>query len=338
MLYGYREAVIAARDLDMIILVEGYFDHARFWQAGFHCVAATCGTALTSAQARQLCAVPAEILICYDGDAAGHRAAVSASEIILEQGQLPRIMAVPDGMDPDDLIRRDGSDAVLQMVDAARDPVRFALGLLGGWESVSGSGRKVKVVSRLTSLASSARDPVTRETLLRVIAEETGYTLRTLSEQLFRNEKKIRRRSPAPTDIDGLPPRDKTILRALISSPAGLSDPLLDFLEATDMRSEIGAALLEGFRLQAEEGFVTVQLSGLDEKLVRACAGLQADLPDEPDPENTSSVKNTVHIDRLKKEEVSLTAEFPRADHERKLWISRRKKEILEIRRKMGKR
>lgn len=337
-LYGYREAIRASRDLDMIILVEGYFDHARFFQAGFQCVTATCGTALTPTQARQLCAAPAEIFVCYDGDTAGRRAAVAASEIIMGQGPLPRMMCIPDGLDPDDLILRDGTDAVLRMVDSSRDPIRFALGLLGGWESVSGSGRKVKVVSRLTKLAASARDPVTRETLLRVIADETGYTLKTLSEQVQRSEGREGYKGRPTVDADLVPPWDKTILRSLISSPVGLSDPLLDFLEPSDMRSEAGAGLLEGLREQAAEGFSSVQLSGLGEEHARLCAALQADLPEQPDPENTGSVKSVVILDRLEREASELSAEFPGADPERKLWISMRKKEIWDIRRGMEKR
>ncbi|MCK4807509.1 MAG: DNA primase, partial [Candidatus Aegiribacteria sp.] len=90
-LYGYRDAARVSRDLDMIILVEGYFDHARFLDAGFECVVATCGTALTSPQARQMGAL-ASVYICYDGDKSGQRASVRAAEVVLEQGYLPGII------------------------------------------------------------------------------------------------------------------------------------------------------------------------------------------------------------------------------------------------------
>jgi len=104
------------------------------------------------------------------------------------------------------------------------------------------------------------------------------------------------------------------------------------------MRSEMGRALLEGFRLQSEEGFTAVQLSSLDENLVRFCAGLQAELPDEPDPEGSASVRNAVTRDRYEREMTELRGELPGAEPERVLLIQRRIAEIGRLLLRMGRR
>jgi len=302
LLYGYREAIRAARDLDMMILVEGYFDHARLVQAGFACTVATCGTALTPAQARQLGAASVDILICFDGDSAGKKASVGAAEVILEQGNLPRIIRMPEGVDPDDYIAAEGSDAVLQMVSDALDPVRFALWLLGGWKDAGGPGRRVKAVRRLVAIASRAADPVIRETLLKIVAEETSYTMETVlkeseSVNSARKGSRVQDRQSEELGVS-----DIAILGTILLSEEGLQDPLLESIEDGDMRSGTGAMLLQALRDQAAEGFRTVQLSGMEQGLASACSKILAELPAGPEASKARKTVSKWIRDRLNRE------------------------------------
>lgn len=233
LLYGFNEARAAARDMETVILVEGYFDHARLYQEGLQCVVATCGTALTQPQARQLVSLAQGVVVCYDGDAAGAKAAIRACGALLAEGCWPGVVRLDDGMDPDDFVASRGIDAFLSRVEAAFDPVAFAMALSGGWKGLEASGRAVQAVKRLLTLASSASGPVLRETMLRRISEMTGYSMDTLSAQLEQESPDRPARRTRETPRIGA--SDMSLLRALLSGADGGPDAgLAAFLEPGD--------------------------------------------------------------------------------------------------------
>jgi len=124
-LYGLFEARDAMRKQQFAILVEGYFDLMRCFDVGVENVVATCGTALTEQQAMLIKRYVPEIVVVYDGDEAGIRAAVKSIGILSAAGLTVRAMAPPDGKDPDDYIRDAGAPAFLERVAAAPDFVSF---------------------------------------------------------------------------------------------------------------------------------------------------------------------------------------------------------------------
>jgi DNA primase len=114
-LYAYREARAAANAGAEIIVAEGYMDVIALHQGGFEGAVAPLGTALTEAQIEELWRVKPEPLLCFDGDEAGRRAAARAAERvlpILKPGHSLRFVFLPDGEDPDSLIREGGAGAM----------------------------------------------------------------------------------------------------------------------------------------------------------------------------------------------------------------------------------
>lgn len=307
-LYGYREAAASSRDLDMVILVEGYFDHARFVEKGFHCAVATCGTALTPPQARQIGGLATSVFICYDGDSSGQRASVRAAEVLLGQGFLPRIMAVPDQMDPDDYLRDRPEESVLELAGRAADPIRYALGLLNGWSSVEGTQKRVRVVRRLAAVASCATEPVVRETLLRIISEATGYSMKTLEQELRDEKKGKRAESRQKTDRAELSRWDTRILAGVLLSPEGLSDPLVEYLRAEDLRSRSAGVILEEMKRQAGNGISQFQLSRLEEAERAICAMIFSVHPERTAPDDPERLRRAVEKVRLQRERKRLRA------------------------------
>ncbi len=304
-LYGFGKAVRAARELDMVILVEGYFDHARFVELGFDCVTATCGTALTSNQARRIMGLTPSIYICYDGDDAGRKASVRAAEIFLEQGCLPKIMAVPGGSDPDDFLRDKPGDAVFELAENAVDPVTFALDLVGGWDSVRDPQRRVKVVRRLAEMASKAVDPVVRETLVKIISSSTGYSERTVAteiEEIEAGNRPGRRRRRNNLESKEMPGWDASILGCLAGSPEGLEDPLVGFLREEDLKSFSARKILAAMKEQAAEGLKEFQVSVLPESERNLYAGLMAGRPAVTNPDDSRRIMRAVKRARLLEE------------------------------------
>jgi DNA primase len=114
-LFNHHRARKPAHDKGAIIVVEGYIDAIAMSEAGFANVVAPLGTALTPDQCALLWTMADEPILCFDGDSAGRRAAFRAVETALPLiggGKSLRFALLPEGQDPDDLIRASGPDAV----------------------------------------------------------------------------------------------------------------------------------------------------------------------------------------------------------------------------------
>ncbi|MSO85416.1 MAG: DNA primase [Rhodospirillales bacterium] len=118
-LYGLSHALAAARAEGTLVVVEGYMDVIALHQAGIRNAVAPLGTALTEDQIRLLWRVAPEPVLCFDGDAAGSRAALRAvmrALPLLKPGYSLRFAFMPAGEDPDSMVRRQGADAVRKML------------------------------------------------------------------------------------------------------------------------------------------------------------------------------------------------------------------------------
>ncbi|MCR9256347.1 MAG: DNA primase [Alphaproteobacteria bacterium] len=122
-LYGIAQARDAARKADAIIVAEGYMDVIALSQAGIEFAVAPLGTALTEQQLEELWKLAPEPLLCFDGDAAGLRAAARAAERalpLLQPGRSLQFVRLPEGQDPDDLIQEGGRQAMEELLAAAK--------------------------------------------------------------------------------------------------------------------------------------------------------------------------------------------------------------------------
>jgi DNA primase len=118
-LYNLDQARAAAHETGQIIAVEGYIDVIAMHRAGFTQTVAPLGTALTGDQLQLLWRMAPEPVLCFDGDSAGLKAAYRALDMalpLLRPGHSLRFAFLPEGQDPDDLLRAEGPDAVRQVV------------------------------------------------------------------------------------------------------------------------------------------------------------------------------------------------------------------------------
>ncbi|NKJ41509.1 DNA primase [Novosphingobium sp. SG720] len=125
-LYNLHRAAPAARSAARIVVVEGYMDVVALAAAGIAEAVAPLGTALTEHQIERLWRVTECPTLCFDGDAAGQRAAMKAvtrALPLLRPGHSLRIVTLPDGMDPDDVVKKRGREAMLDLLGTARSLV-----------------------------------------------------------------------------------------------------------------------------------------------------------------------------------------------------------------------
>ncbi|HBZ71388.1 MAG TPA: DNA primase [Deltaproteobacteria bacterium] len=168
-LYGLPLALEASRREDRLVVVEGYFDLVALHRAGIESVVATCGTALTPEHGKALRRRVREVVLLFDGDAAGERAVAAALEVLLPHGLRVRAARLPSGDDPDTYLGREGAEALRALV--ARAPAALegmiaravAPGISTPWE-------KADAVAQVAPLLALVQDPVERGELVRRLA------------------------------------------------------------------------------------------------------------------------------------------------------------------------
>jgi DNA primase len=128
LLFNHHRARKSAHETGQIVVVEGYIDAIAVSEAGFPNVVAPLGTALTPDQCALLWGMASEPILCFDGDAAGRRAAFRAIETalpLIDPGRRLRFALLPEGQDPDDLIRSSGPSAMADHLASARPLVEM---------------------------------------------------------------------------------------------------------------------------------------------------------------------------------------------------------------------
>jgi DNA primase len=173
-LYGLQLARNAIRRERRAILVEGYFDLISVVVAGVDNVVATMGTALTQDQAALVARYAREVVLLYDGDAAGLRATFRAGDVLLAQGFNVLVAALPPGQDPDSFAAGAGRKGLDALLAGAMDVFERKLRLLeqkGWFRELTGRRR---AVDRLLPTIRAASDPVTRDMYVTRAAEVSG--------------------------------------------------------------------------------------------------------------------------------------------------------------------
>ncbi|ACL62258.1 DNA primase [Methylobacterium nodulans] len=178
-LYNHHAARRAAHDTSRVIAVEGYVDVIAMTMGGHPETVAPLGTALTEDQLALLWRMADEPILCFDGDGAGRRAAYRALDVALPglaPGKSLRFALLPEGQDPDDLLRSGGAAALDRVLEAARPLVEVLWSRETEMTPVDTPERRAGLAQRLRELVGQIRD----ETLRRFYRDEIEARLRSL--------------------------------------------------------------------------------------------------------------------------------------------------------------
>ena len=250
------------RHLQRVVLVEGYMDVVSLTQFGVPGVCATLGTALTPEQAKLLKRFAPAVYLSYDGDSAGQNAILRGLDILENEGVPARVLDFPDGLDPDEFIRRDGRDAFDSL--PALTPASYRMRRLRSEHDLSTQEGRTEYAKACAAILRKL-EPVERENHLQELAVHTGFPREVLLEQIglapaapaqssqpqvVPTRMSPRRDSPAATQEE----RDEELLVSLISTgrlPQDLAseddfrDPLLRMLFSELSRGASPASLVE---------------------------------------------------------------------------------------------
>lgn len=175
-LYGIYSAKQSIAKEDNCYLVEGYTDVIQMHQAGVHNVVSSSGTALTPEQIRLINRLTKNIVVLFDGDAAGLRAALRGVDLILEQGMNVKICTFPEGEDPDSFSRKSTTEELTDYLENnAKDFLTFKASLLAE-ESKNDPIRKTETIHDMITSISKISDPIKRELYVRECARIMDIT------------------------------------------------------------------------------------------------------------------------------------------------------------------
>ncbi|MBU4459756.1 MAG: DNA primase [Verrucomicrobia bacterium] len=172
-----RRAIIEQRQA---ILCEGQIDTLRCHLAGIENAVAAQGTAVTEEHARILKRYGDEVVVMLDADKAGQDAAIRSAQILMAAGLSVRLATLPPGEDPDSMILKEGSDAILRVLAAAESAPFFVIRVADQRGEMAGEAGRTRTVRAVLELIAAAPMESTREDLLRQAGARLGIPIDAL--------------------------------------------------------------------------------------------------------------------------------------------------------------
>lgn len=345
-LYGLNITRGNAVSSGYMILVEGYMDAISLYQHGVENVAASCGTALTEEQARLLKRYTKDVVLSYDADAAGRKAALRGIEILRKEGLGVKVLHVTDGKDPDDFVKMYGKDAYLDLVGKALPYAAYKLESAKQRYELGTTEGKIAYL-REASRIISALDPVEEDQYKRIVADDQGVSTGVLTREIesIRNKESKKaektRSTSQPADAQAeiqdveLTRVEKNLIRLFM-----MDSKYLDRIEKEPDLIESPFALklfvLARDRIKKDG---TVDVRSMTDELTDAEQKVFMDIRENVliDPQQKEEFfiqcRNAHEADKLRSEERALSAQLDMAEDEE--IISELQRRLMSVRNKI---
>lgn len=173
-----------------LILAEGYMDVIAIHQAGFDNAVATLGTALTEEQARLISQYAEQVVLAYDSDGPGQAATKRAMNIFDEVGVKVSVLSMTGAKDPDEFIKKYGTERFAMLLDNSRNPVEFELSKLRTTHDTAQADGKVGYLKEACKLFAGIRNPVEREVYITQTANELAISPQAIKAQIENLDKR----------------------------------------------------------------------------------------------------------------------------------------------------
>jgi DNA primase len=250
-LFGLWEAKQASKaELPYLVVVEGYMDVVMLAQYGITSVVATLGTATTREHLQLLFKSTAKVVFCFDGDAAGRRAAWKALDQAmpeLHEGRECRFMFLPDGHDPDTLVQEIGTEEYVRRIESAQPLSEFLLGELSRRVDLGSREGRARLVALAQPFVSRLREGALRAVIVEDLARLSRLGREDL-EAALRDSAPRQRPEPRPDESGqepAMPEVSPLVRRALklLLDCTDIADSVSD-LESVLQSRQAGAEVL----------------------------------------------------------------------------------------------
>ena len=320
-LFAFEQARRQAEPDGELIVVEGYFDAIALHQAGLRNAVATSGTALTPDQARLLRRVAPRVVLTYDGDAAGQEAMMRSLGVLLAEGLEVLVADLPQGEDPDTLVRGGGLDAWSGIRARAADPVEFIQRhMLRGL--AAGRDPRERALQAVVELGVRVTDPIRRQVLVERASQVFRQPERVIARAMALRRSGQGAERPLAAALrgqrEGEVHGERRLLEALLHRPASLeeiealvspedfSDPVCAELavwlwsrraglpaegDAAALARELAASEPEDWEAEARGGARRV----LQHRLTRQCGEKEQALRRDPQGSGAARLMQDIH-------------------------------------------
>jgi DNA primase len=309
--YGLSWALKPIRERGRAIVVEGYFDVLSLHQHGFTHAVATLGTSLTAEHAYQLKRYAPEVVLLFDGDDAGRKAAWRALPHFLAADVRPRAAFLPTGEDPDTLVQKQGAPVLQALLDGAPPLLEYVIATKARAAGADPRARG-QAMRDVAPLLSALPDPVEQEATVEVAARAFQVSEEAIRKVLAARAEPGLPPAPAPpaAPTAPLPPAEEGLVKALASEPG-----LAELLVGTDVDRAMRAPEAARFiRAAAHEPSANASrwLSGIeDPALVRIVTATAVDpVPAERSARIVTDCIRRIQRDRLRDEVDELSREI----------------------------
>ncbi|WP_432472091.1 DNA primase [Amphritea sp. HPY] len=183
-LYGLYEARKFNQSLNRLIIVEGYMDVVGLAQYGIGYAVATLGTATTAQHLERLMKMVPEVIFCFDGDEAGRKAAKRALETtlpVITDGKEARFLFLPEGEDPDSLVRQEGTEAFEQRLSEALPLSEYFFRSVGEDSDMTSLDGRARFSNQALPLIEQMQPGILKQMMQEKISELTGLSLEQLN-------------------------------------------------------------------------------------------------------------------------------------------------------------
>ena len=277
-LYGLNLSKNAIRQRKFAILVEGYFDFAQVYQAGFQGVVASCGTALTPQQAQQLRRFTSKVVLSFDPDAAGQGAAAKSCEMLVAEGFAVNVAVLPAGDDPDTFIRKRGSQGYAERLEHSTPYLEYLLDRAAASHNLNSDEGRVKFLGDMLPVAGRIPDAAMRDRFadrLAFKARVTDDVVRAEIRKAVVQKQGTFTRREVPS-FGHVTKAEKGLIWLLVHQPADSLEALAA-LEDVDFEGLAGGRILDlAQELNEDKGFSPAalfeRLTDVDVQLVTAIA------------------------------------------------------------------
>jgi DNA primase len=175
-LFGLHKTKRALIEANCAVVCEGQLDLISLFEAGITNVVAPQGTAFTENQARVLKRFVNEVVLCFDADSAGQKAAERSLDALLQNDLIVRVAEMPAGEDPDSLVRSEGKEAFEKRVAGARDFFDYWIERQTAGVDLASLGPKMQLARSLAETVSRVRDPLMRGEVVNKVSARLGVT------------------------------------------------------------------------------------------------------------------------------------------------------------------
>jgi len=192
-LFGLNKSKRAIIEAGSAIVCEGQIDLMRCWQKGIRNIVASQGTAFTEPHARILKRIAKEVVICFDADRAGQNASLKSIDVLLKEDLQVRVARIPQGEDPDSLLRKQPVEVFETILREAKDYSRHLLDSSCEEEDISSPRGRGAVAAKIALVIAKIPNAVQREGFLLEVARRLQVPRSVLEEEVRKAETQIRR-------------------------------------------------------------------------------------------------------------------------------------------------